>query len=170
MVCLDSNKFKDQRKLPQRQPGAVNLGPCCRNPHFIIQRLYTSPSVYSFTPGLDATASRTRTRIINVSQLGLQIAMLISLSEADRLDGDDEFLGKIRVCFRLHISLVFSRTHSLIIRDQNVGLKYPIFLKRRTRIHRAFVKLLLAGQAGADCADRRRRELTPRGFGAVLGK
>jgi hypothetical protein len=45
-------------------------------------------------PGFGVAASRTRTQIINVSQLALQIAMLISLSEADRLGADDEFLGK----------------------------------------------------------------------------
>lgn len=63
-------------------------------PTLLQKILDTSPSVYSFTPGFGVADSRTRTQIINVSQLALQIAMLISLSEADRLDADDEFLGK----------------------------------------------------------------------------
>jgi hypothetical protein len=63
-------------------------------PTLLQKILDTSPSVHSITPGFGVAASRTRTQIINVSKLALQIAMLISLSEADRLDADDEFLGK----------------------------------------------------------------------------
>jgi hypothetical protein len=136
----------DQRKLPRRQPGAVNRGPCHRNRHFFRKHWIHTRLFIVLRPAL---VSRLHVHVhrssMYPSQLGLQIAMLISLSEADRLNADDEYLGKIRVCFRLDISLVFSRTYSLIIRDHNVGIKYPVFLKRRSRIHGGFPQTSAGG-------------------------